>query len=142
MNITNKMRNSSLAIVRLLSFAVAATTSAGLSAQTLKSGEQVYQQVCISCHASGKEGAPKFGSKKDWAPLIEEGQEELTAHAWVGVRGMPARGGADDLTLEEFARAVAYMARAAGGNWQDPDARMMKHIRKEEKKRIKHLKSR
>lgn len=141
MNITNKTRNSARVITRLLAFSLAATTSAGLSAQTLKSGEQVYQQVCISCHASGKDDAPKFGSKKDWAPLIEEGQDVLTAHAWVGVRGMPAKGGAEDLTQEEFARAVAYMARDAGGSWQDPDARMMQHIRKEEKKRIKHLKS-
>jgi hypothetical protein len=65
----------------------------------------------------------------------------LTAHAWVGVRRMPARGGKADLALEEFARAAAYMARAAGGNWKDPDAALLKRIRAEEKKRIEQLKS-
>ena len=59
----------------------------------------------------------------------------LTAHAWVGVRNMPLKGSDDDLSLEEFARAVAYMARESGGKWQDPDAAMLAKIRAEEKKR-------
>jgi len=57
-------------------------------------------------------------------------------HAWVGVRDMPAKGGKPDLALEEFARAVAYMARAAGATWKDPDAAMMKQIQAEEKKAL------
>jgi hypothetical protein len=52
---------------------------------------------------------------------------------------MPPRGGRADLSLEEFARAVACMARAGGGNWEDPDARMLDLIREEEKKRIEQL---
>ena len=52
---------------------------------------------------------------------------------------MPARGGKPDLSLEEFARAVAYMARESGGRWQDPDARMLERIRHEEKKRLDAL---
>jgi hypothetical protein len=36
---------------------------------------------------------------------------------------------------------VAYMARAAGGKWQDPDAAMLAKIRNEEKKRIAQMKS-
>ena len=38
--------------------------------------------------------------------------------------------------LPPAARAVAYMAPAAGGRWQDPDAAMPANIRAEEKKRI------
>ncbi|MGE0874472.1 MAG: cytochrome c5 family protein [Burkholderiales bacterium] len=100
-----------------------------------KSGEQVYKAVCTACHATGVEKAPKFGDRKAWAPLIREGQHVLTAHAWVGVRGMPPRGGQPDLSLAEFARATAYMARAAGGKWQDPDAKMLAGIRTEVRKR-------
>jgi len=110
------------------------------SSASLKSGESVYQSVCLNCHAQAVDNAPKFGDKKIWAPLIEEGQAILTSHAWVGVRKMPPKGGKADLSQEEFARAVAYMARAAGGDWSDPDADMMKKIRHEEEKRLKDLK--
>jgi cytochrome c5 len=103
---------------------------------TLKSGKQVYDEVCFACHKTGVAHAPKFGNKADWAPLIEEGQPLLTAHAWVGVRAMPAKGGKPELRLAEFSRAVAYMASQAGGNWKDPDAAMMKKIRKEAEERL------
>lgn len=121
--------------------ALAAGFPSGASAQALKSGEQVYKETCFACHASGVEKAPKLGDKKAWAPLIKEGQHVLTAHGWVGVRGMPAKGGKADLSLEEFARATAYMARGSGGDWKDPDAAMLKRIQAEEKKRIDRLKA-
>lgn len=85
----------------------------------------------MACHATKVENAPRFGDRAAWKPLIEEGQHVLTAHARVGVRGMPPRGGSPDLSLEEFARATAYMARAAGGDWADPDARMLRRIEDE-----------
>ncbi len=112
-----------------------------IHAQEGKSGEQVYRQVCMACHAAKVDRAPQFGDKSAWAPLIAEGQDVLTAHAWVGVRGMPAKGGQADLSLPEFARAVAYMARAAGGNWQDPDAAMLARIKREEDKRRAQMKA-
>ncbi|MGA0033613.1 MAG: c-type cytochrome [Burkholderiales bacterium] len=131
----------------LLEHAALAALCCGLAfapvaaAQTLKSGEQVYKEVCMVCHAAGVANAPKFADRKAWTPLIAEGQAVLTAHAWVGVRGMRAKGGNPNLSLEEFARAAAYMARAAGGNWKDPDAKMLAAIRSEEKKRIEQMKA-
>ena len=105
-------------------------------AAPLMSGKQVYDEVCFACHKTGVAHAPKFRNKADWAPLIEEGQGILTAHAWVGVRAMPAKGGKPELRLSEFARAVAYMASESGGNWKDPDADMMHKIRKEAEERL------
>lgn len=101
-------------------------------AAVLKSGEDVYKQVCLSCHAHGVAGAPKSGEPGGWAALADEGQAAVTAHGWVGIRGMPPKGGRADLTLEEFARATAWMARSAGVDWPDPDAAMLEAIRKEE----------
>lgn len=129
--------SGSIAAIAVL---VATSSHAQTPTAALKSGEQVYQSVCMQCHAQGVDNAPKFGDKKVWAPLIEEGQAILTGHAWVGVRKMPPKGGKPDLSQEEFARAVAYMARAAGGNWQDPDLEMLKQIRKEEKDRLEDIK--
>ncbi len=105
----------------------------------LKSGEQVYREVCMACHATGVADAPKFGDDDDWEDLIEEGQARVTAHGWVGMGAMPPRGGRADLTQEEFARAVAWMARHAGGDWSDPDAAMLHAIREEEEDRIEEL---
>jgi cytochrome c5 len=127
----------------LLCWAVPAAVLAQ-TAPALKSGEQVYREICMVCHGPGVNpglpNVPRMGDKKAWGKLIAEGQHVLTAHAWVGVRAMPPKGGRNDLSLEEFARAVAWMARGSGGNWQDPDARMLERIRVEEAKRIEQLK--
>ncbi|MBN9424935.1 MAG: cytochrome c5 family protein [Burkholderiales bacterium] len=113
-------------------------TTATAADEPLRAGNKVYQSICQTCHGTHSPvDAPKLGDRRTWAPLIAEGQTVLTAHAWVGVRGMPARGGDPDLTLEEFGRAVAHMARSAGARWRDPDgdAELMQSIRSEAKKR-------
>lgn len=115
--------------------ALAASCSMPATAQ-LRTGESVYQSVCIACHDTGVAHAPKTGDAQAWKPLIAEGQHILSAHAFVGVRAMPAQGGDNQLSLEEFSRAVAWMARSAGANWQDPDAAMMHKIRLEAEKRL------
>lgn len=107
----------------------------------LKSGEQVYKTVCLACHASGVAGAPKAGEPGGWTALAGEGQAAVTAHGWVGIRAMPPKGGRADLSLEEFARATAWMARSAGVDWADPDAAMLEAIRKEEALRREALKA-
>ena len=86
-----------------------------------KSGKQVYETVCAACHASGVLNAPKFGDKAAWGKLIAKGQQTLTADAMKGVRQMPPRGGNPDLSDVEFARAIAYMANAAGAGWKEPE---------------------
>jgi cytochrome c5 len=105
-------------------------------AQSPKSGEQVYQTVCTTCHAAGVANAPKLGDKKAWAPLIKEGQVTLTIDGWFGERAMPPKGGNADLALDEFARAVAFMARAGGANWKDPDAAMLDRMKAAEKRKL------
>jgi cytochrome c5 len=115
-----------------------ATYAAPAAPGPLKSGEQVYTEVCSACHSTGVAHAPKFKDKEAWAPLITEGQAVLTSHAWVGVRAMPAKGGNPELKLEEFARGVAWMTRNAGSNWKDPDTKMMQSITKEAEKRLDH----
>ena len=86
--------------------------------------------------------ACKAGDTEAVARMIAEGQDVLTAHGWLGVRAMPPKGGNPELSLEEFARATAYMVRTAGGNWTDPDGELMGRIRHEEAKRIEALKLR
>jgi cytochrome c5 len=101
------------------------------SAAFAQLGENTYKQVCASCHGSGVLNAPKLGDKAKWAPLIAEGQVILTAHGYVGVRGMPAKGGNPNLSIEQFSDAVVYMANQSGGNWKSPDANTIAAINKE-----------
>ncbi len=64
----------------------------------------------------------------------------ITIDGWFGERGMPPKGGKADLGLEEFARAVAHMGRAAGAKWKDPDAATLTRLKAAEKKRLDKLK--
>ncbi len=87
-----------------------------------KAGQEVYDAVCSSCHGSGALGAPKFDSKGDWAGRLGQGYDTLVKHAIEGLRQMPPRGGDDDLSDIEVARAVAYMANSAGASFKEPAA--------------------
>ncbi len=93
--------------------------------------ENTYKTVCAVCHSAGVAGAPKLGDKAKWAPLIKEGQVQLTAHGYVGVRGMPAKGGKPDLSVVDFAASLVYMVNQSGGNWQNPNDLTLKKIEAE-----------
>lgn len=87
-----------------------------------RSGQSIYDNLCISCHGSGMAGAPKMGDTAAWAPRIAQGFDTLVQHAWNGIRAMPAKGGGTDLTEDEIKRAVAYMANKAGASFKAPEA--------------------
>jgi len=88
------------------------------------SGEQVYAQVCKTCHDAGLAGAPKLGDKAAWQARIAQGEATMFQHAIAGFQGkggaMPAKGGNADLTDDEVRRAVAFMANKAGATWKEP----------------------
>jgi len=76
-------------------------------------GRSVYQNSCGTCHGAGIMGAPKYGSKDDWAPRLAQGVAKLEEHAIKGFRGkkgfMPAKGGNAGLSDEQVKAAVAHM---------------------------------
>ncbi|MFM9834796.1 MAG: c-type cytochrome [Methylophilaceae bacterium] len=85
-----------------------------------KSGEEVVKGVCAACHVSGAMGSPKIGDKSAWGPRISQGYPTLIKHASEGIRMMPARGGNPDLSDNEIAEAVAYMANESGAHFTAP----------------------
>lgn len=85
-------------------------------------GEQVYGQVCKTCHEAGVLNAPKFGGKASWAKVIAQGQATTVGHALNGYKAMPAKGGNPDLENVEVERGVVFMANKAGANWKEPAA--------------------
>lgn len=86
------------------------------------SGEQVYKNVCMSCHDAGLAGAPKKGDNSAWAPRIAQGEATVLKHAIEGLNGMPARGGNPNLSDLEVQRAVVFMVNASGGKFAEPAA--------------------
>ncbi len=91
-----------------------------------RSGKEVVESLCISCHGTGASGAPKIGDKKAWAARSAQGLSSLSKHALDGIRQMPAHGGNPNLSNTEIERAITYMVNQSGGNWTEPISRTEK----------------
>jgi len=80
-------------------------------------GEDTFKKTCALCHKTGEAGAPKLGSKEDWAPRIAQGKDTLYEHALKGFTGqkgmMPAKGGSASLADDDVKAAVDYMMSKA-----------------------------
>ena len=87
----------------------------------LVAGAEVYKTQCAACHATGAAGAPKFEDAAAWAPRIKLGFDTLVHSAIAGKGGMAPQGGGN-FNDTEIARAVAYMANAAGAKFTEPAA--------------------
>jgi len=85
-----------------------------------RSGEEVVNQVCAACHATGKNGAPKIGDEKAWQARAAQGLSSLTRHAINGIRDMPPHGGSLGITDFELELAITYMVNRSGGHWAVP----------------------
>ena len=117
---TSSEADQKATLARIKPFAKLAALDAN-APRVEKSGQEVYEAVCTSCHSSGALGAPKFESKGDWGSRIGQGFDTLIKHAIEGIRQMPPRGGDGDLSDIEVARAVAYLANSAGAKFTAPD---------------------
>ena len=85
-----------------------------------RSGKEVVDAVCVACHGSGVNGAPKIGDRKAWSKRASLGLTSLTEHALKGIRQMPPHGGNPYLTDIEIERAITYMVNESGGHWVEP----------------------
>ncbi len=74
-----------------------------------KSGEEIYNTVCMACHASGVLEAPILGDKATWAPRVEKGNDVLMQSLLNGLNNMPARGGNPALSDDELKATLEYM---------------------------------
>jgi len=100
--------------------AIGSFTAAPLALAESRTGQQVYDCTCIVCHGSGDLGAPKYGDEKRWSKLIKEGLDDLVPMSLKGIRAMSAEGGNPNLSDLEVARAVVFMANAAGSHFAEP----------------------
>jgi cytochrome c5 len=79
----------------------------------------VFAAQCSACHTAGVVGAPKFGDAAAWGPRNKTGFEALLNSALKGKNAMGPQGGGDFDDFE-IARAVVYIANAAGAKFAEP----------------------
>lgn len=84
---------------------VAAATAGGAA----RSGEEIYNSKCTTCHAAGVAGAPILGNVGDWGPRIAKGVDVLYASSIGGFNGMPPKGLCMDCSDDELKSTVDYM---------------------------------
>jgi cytochrome c5 len=112
-----------VALVAFVWCFVTGMTRTAAAQSTERSGKQVVDALCVSCHGPGAGGAPKIGDRKAWANRAAKGLSGLSSSALAGIRQMPAHGGNMTLTDVEVERAIAYMVNQSGGNWTEPVSR-------------------
>ena len=72
---------------------------------------QIYKDNCALCHKTGLAGAPKLGSKADWAPRTAQGEEAMLKNAWEGYKAMPPKGNCIDCSKEDIKKTIDYMLK-------------------------------
>lgn len=72
-------------------------------------GKRVYIQTCAACHTNGVAGAPRFGSRGDWAERLSRGRTVLERSVLKGKDGMPPKGGNASLTDVHALAALDYI---------------------------------
>ncbi len=77
------------------------------------SGEDVYNQFCFACHATGASDAPLFADAEAWAPRISKGMDELMVSTLNGIGMMPPKGTCMNCSEDELKAAVDYIVEQA-----------------------------
>jgi len=88
--------------------ATASTADAG------KPGDQIYNAVCVACHATGIAGAPKVGDAAAWKARADQGLDTLLKSALNGKGAMPPKGGNPAFSDADIHNAVLYMLKKTG----------------------------
>jgi cytochrome c5 len=92
----------------------------GAAASGARTGEEIVKTVCAACHQTGAAGAPRIGDKGAWAPFLKPGLKGMLANAIKGKGAMPPRGGVPELSDDELARAIVFMANQSGASLKEP----------------------
>ena len=82
------------------------------SSGVMRSGKEVYDVACTTCHAIALAGAPKFGDRLSWGERANEDLDHLVETVTNGLGGMPPMGMCMDCSQEELTDAVQYMLDA------------------------------
>jgi cytochrome c5 len=89
-------------------------TPAAPVASKAKTGEDIYEKNCITCHDSGIAGAPRLDDKQTWQQRFEQkGLAGLFKSVIHGRGLMPARGTCNDCSDADLEMTINYMLNYA-----------------------------
>jgi cytochrome c5 len=74
-----------------------------------RTAEQILNQYCNVCHATGWNGAPISGDRTEWQPRLMTGFDALFKNARQGFNNMPPMGTCQDCTDAELKAAIEAM---------------------------------
>ncbi|MFT0211940.1 c-type cytochrome [Pseudomonas sp. F1_0610] len=77
-----------------------------------RTGEEVYNKFCTTCHATGLLDAPKKGDTAAWKQRADEqgGLDSLLKQAIQGFNAMPPKGTCSDCSDDELKSAIQFMS--------------------------------
>jgi cytochrome c5 len=78
-----------------------------------RSGKQIYDTACATCHAAGIAGAPRLGDVEVWAELTAKGRDTLYTNAIEGIGGMPPMGLCMTCSHDEIRATVDFMVESS-----------------------------
>jgi len=87
------MNRQTLRTSALLASALLALSLSSPAQSADRTGREVVEKTCATCHAAGKDGAPAIGDFAAWAKRAQGGFGKLAEHAIAGTGKMPAHGG-------------------------------------------------
>jgi cytochrome c5 len=100
----------------LAAFGLLAACAGPAQASSQSTGREVYESVCIACHAAENVmvSSPKLGERKEWQSRMARagGLDGLARNAAQGVGAMPAKGGRVELSEAQLKAAIRYMMQA------------------------------
>mgnify|MGYP001574313867 CR=1 FL=1 len=83
------------------------------ASQEVSPAENNYNTYCSACHANEAIGAPVVGDAGVWAEVLEKGIDSVYANGINGINAMPPKGGAMDLSDDDFKKMVDFMISAS-----------------------------
>lgn len=73
---------------------------------------ELYQSYCQACHVAQNGIAPKAFDENNWKPRLKLGLNALVNNAITGKGNMPAQGGCQECTYEDFEELILYMSKS------------------------------
>ena len=108
-----------LMIAVALAFAVSITPREA-RAQTERSGKQVVDAVCATCHAAGVNGRAEDRRQKAWAKRASQGLSGLTSTRSTASGRCRRMEGARISPTSKSPAQITYMVNQSGGRWVEP----------------------
>ena len=81
----------------------------------VRSGKQVYEYACKTCHDRTTQGAPLPDDDIEWGMRARKGMNVLMKHVREGYKDlMPEKGGCRNCSEEELLASVLYILETSG----------------------------